>query len=209
MKKILCYGDSNTFGFNTVDGTRFDEKNRWTALLQNNLGADYEVINEGMCDRTGFVDNDKGALYSAQRHFPEIITQIKDVDILILAIGTNDLQFKYNITFDQIENGLESLIVMAINNVKKIIIVPPVVLSEDVLKGFFKFQFDETSISKSQKTEKIYNKVAQRYNCEIFDINNFVKPSSADGLHYDENGHKIIAEKLSDYIKNSVLAAQI
>lgn len=202
MKKVLCYGDSNTFGYNTINASRFDENTRWTALLQKNLGAEYEVINEGMCDRTGFVDNDKGSMFSAQRHFPELISETPNIDILILAVGTNDLQFKYNITFSQIESGLEKLIVTAKNKVNKIIIVPPVVLSENVLDGSFNFQFDETSISKSKEAGKIYGKLARMYNCEVFDINDFVKPSQADGLHYDENGHKIIADKLSDYIKN-------
>ena len=54
MKNILCYGDSNTFGFNTKDGSRYDENTRWTAVLQKNLGAEYNVINEGMPNRTGF-----------------------------------------------------------------------------------------------------------------------------------------------------------
>ena len=203
MKKILCYGDSNTYGYNPADGVRYDDKTRWTALLQKNLGSDFEVINEGVCDGTGFVDNDKGFLFSAQRHFPKMITKTKNIDILILAIGTNDLQFKYAITFSQIENGLESLIVTAINNVKKIIIIPPVVLSDNVLAGYFNFQFDKTSISKSKRVERIYRKLAQIYHCEVFDINNYVKPSPTDGLHYDENGHKIIAEKLAEFIRQN------
>ena len=77
MTKILCYGDSNTFGFNPSDGSRFDNKTRWTALLQEILGTEYEVINEGMCDRTGFANNPKGFDFSAQRHFPKMITKYR------------------------------------------------------------------------------------------------------------------------------------
>ena len=201
MKKILCYGDSNTFGYNPVDGSRFDEKTRWTALLQENLGSDFEIIEEGACDRTGIADNDKGFLYSAQRHFPKMITKTKNVDLLILAIGTNDLQFKYDLTVHQFENGLEKLIVTAKNNVRRIILIPPVILHENVLEGFFKFQFDETSVSKSKKIGKIYRKLSNIYGLDYFDLNDFVKPSNADGLHYDSEGHKIISTKLSDYIK--------
>ena len=105
MKKIICYGDSNTFGFNPKDGSRFDENTRWTALLQENLGSEYEVINEGMCDRTGIADNDKGFLFSAQRHFPKMITKMKDIDLLILWLGTNDLQFQYDISVGAVEKG--------------------------------------------------------------------------------------------------------
>ena len=201
MKKILCYGDSNTFGFNPFDSSRFDEKTRWTALLQENLGSDFEIIEEGACDRTGIADNDKGFLYSAQRHFPKTITKTKNVDLLILAIGTNDLQFKYDLTVHQFENGLEKLIVTAKNNVRRIILIPPVILHENVLEGFFKFQFDETSVSKSKKVGKIYKKLSNIYGLNYFDINDFVKPSNTDGLHYDSEGHKIISTKLSDYIK--------
>ena len=201
MKKILCYGDSNTFGYNPVDGSRFDEKTRWTALLQENLGSDYEIIEEGMCDRTGIADNDKGFLFSAQRHFPKMITKVKDIDLLILAIGTNDLQFKYDLTVHQFENGLEKLIVTAKNHVRRILLIPPVVLNDNILEGNFNFQFNSTSISKSKKVGKIYKKLSNIYGLNYFDINNFVKPSNADGLHYDSEGHNIISIKLSDYIK--------
>ena len=201
MKKILCYGDSNTFGYNPVDASRFDEKTRWTALLQENLGSDYEIIEEGMCDRTGIADNDKGFLFSAQRHFPKMITKVKDIDLLILAIGTNDLQFKYDLTVHQFENGLEKLIVTAKNHVRRILLIPPVVLNDNILEGNFNFQFNSTSISKSKKVGKIYKKLSNIYGLNYFDINDFVKPSNADGLHYDSEGHKIISTKLSDYIK--------
>ena len=202
MKKILCYGDSNTFGYNPVDGSRFDKKTRWTALLQENLGSDYEIIEEGMCDRTGIADNDKGFLYSAQRHFPKIITKAIDIDLLILAIGTNDLQFKYDLTIHQFENGLEQLIVTAKNNVRRVILIPAVILNDNVLEGSFNFQFDSTSISKSKKVGKIYRKLSNLYGLDYFDLNDFVKPSNVDGLHYDSEGHKIISAKLCDYIKS-------
>ncbi len=201
MKKILCYGDSNTFGFNPLDGLRYDEQTRWSALLQANLGNDFKVIEEGANNRTGFVNNKDGFLYSGSKHFPKLISKIKDIDILILAIGTNDLQFQYNLSFHKIKNGLENLIQTAKGKAKRIILIPPVKLSDCILDGYFKIQFDETSISKSKKIGKIYKKLAKIYNLEIFDFNDFTAPSTHDGLHYDKKSHKIIAEKLAEYIK--------
>ncbi|MBR6126559.1 hypothetical protein IKQ21_02640 [bacterium] len=200
MKKIICYGDSNTFGFNPSDGSRFDEETRWTAVLQKNLGTEYEVINEGACDRTGFVNNSKGFEFSAQRHFPKMISKIDGTDILILAIGTNDLQFQYDISIGAIEKGLENLIKLAQTKAKNVIIIPPVVLSEKVLEGFFNIQFNETSIVKSRKVGRIYRQLSNAYRCNYFDINKFTKPSDFDGLHYDEKSHKIIADKLTEFI---------
>ena len=201
MKKIICYGDSNTFGYNPKDGSRYDENIRWTSILQNNL-TEYEVINEGMCDRTGFVDNNKGFLFSAQKHFPKLIEKFKDIDMLILWIGTNDLQFQYDINMETVEKGLENLIKIAQEKVEDIIIIPPVILNEKILDGYFKIQFDETSIVKSRKIGKIFKTIANAYYCSCFDINEYAMPSDFDGLHYDEISHKIIADKLADFIKN-------
>ena len=201
MKNILCYGDSNTFGFNSKDGSRYDEYTRWTALLQKNFGADYKVINEGMPNRTGFVDNPDGVLFFSQKHFPETLSKIDDLDILILAIGTNDLMFKYNITFDTVEKGLNNLIKMAKEKVKNIIVIPPTILTDNILNSFFGSMFDETSIKKSKEVGKIFEQIADKNHCSYFDINKFVTPSSFDGLHYDEMSHKLIADKLTELIK--------
>ena len=200
MKKIICYGDSNTFGYNPKDGSRFDENIRWTSLLQKNLGAEYVVINEGMCDRTGFVNNPKGELFSAPKHFPEFTKKSGNIDLLILWIGTNDLQFQYNISLSTIERGLENLIKLAKTKAKKILIISPVILNENILKGAFNYQFDKTSIVKSRKVGIVYKKIAEIYNCKLFDINTIVNPSDIDGLHYNSNSHRIIANNLSEFI---------
>ena len=200
MNKILCYGDSNTFGFNPKDGSRFDEDTRWTALLQKNLKNNYEIIEEGMCDRTGFVDNPKGFLFTSQRHFPKFLSKFNKFDTIILAIGTNDLQTQYNIGFNAIQRGLADLIKTAQEKSDKIIIIPPVILQENILNGYFKIQFNETSVVKSKKIGTVYRKLSNAFNCCYFDINKIVLPSEIDGLHYDAAAHKIIADKLTQYI---------
>ena len=196
MKKIVCYGDSNTFGFNSKNGSQFDDGICWTSVLQRNLGEGYKVINEGMCNRTGFVENPDGFIFDGPKHFAEFISKSDNIDILILWIGTNDLMFQYNITSETIENGLKNLIELAKTKAKKIIIIPPVILSKKILDSYFANMFDETSIKKSKEVGKIHKKLAQNYDCEYFDVNEFVKPSDVDGLHYDETSHKIIADKL-------------
>ena len=204
MKKIVCYGDSNTFGYNTLDSSRFDENTRWTAILQKNLSDNYEVINEGMCDRTGFVNNPKGFLFSAPKHFPKFIAKTENIDLLILWVGTNDLQFQYDISIGTIEKGLEQLINLALTKSKNIIVIPPVILGEKVLEGSFSYQFNETSIVKSRKIGRIFRQMANIYHCEYFDINKYTAPSDVDGLHYDENSHKLIAEKLTEFIRKNL-----
>lgn len=201
MKNILCYGDSNTFGYNPKDNTRYDDNIRWTALLQKNLGEEYKIINEGMPNRTGFIDNPDGVMFSAQKHFPLTLSNLGSVYALILAIGTNDLMFKYNITFDTVEKGLNNLIKTAKEKTNNIIIIPPVKLKDSVLNGFFCSMFDKTSIEKSKEIGEIYKRSARENHCLYFDINEFTEPSDLDGLHYDENSHKLLADKLTEVIR--------
>ena len=52
MKNILCYGDSNTWGANPNDGSRYTDDVRWTGILQRELGGGYQVIEEGYNGRT-------------------------------------------------------------------------------------------------------------------------------------------------------------
>lgn len=61
-RKILAFGDSNTWGFNpSNDGTgvlqRWDDDVRWTGVLQAELGPEFEVINEGLNGRTTVWDD--------------------------------------------------------------------------------------------------------------------------------------------------------
>ena len=51
-KTIVCFGDSNTHGYDSSTGGRFSEKERWTCLLQEMLPSDYLVREEGLSGRT-------------------------------------------------------------------------------------------------------------------------------------------------------------
>lgn len=52
LMNILCFGDSNTWGYRPDRKGRFDENTRWTGLLQQKLGPEYHIIEEGLCGRT-------------------------------------------------------------------------------------------------------------------------------------------------------------
>ena len=168
--------------------------------MQAKLGNSYIVINEGVCDRMGFVDNPKGFEYSARLHFPEFINGVNNFDILILWLGTNDLQFQNNMNLEIIETGLKNLINLSREKAKSIILIPPVLLDERVLVGTFNFQFNESSITKSREVQSVYEKIAEEENLIYFDVNKFIKPCDIDGLHYDERSHKIIGERLAECI---------
>ena len=51
-KTVICFGDSNTFGYKPDGSGRFGRRERWPGRLQALLGDGYRVAEEGACGRT-------------------------------------------------------------------------------------------------------------------------------------------------------------
>ena len=106
MKKIICYGDSNTFGFIPKTHLRYKKEERWSGILSTLL-PNYEVIEEGMCNRTAFMKNPQGKDFCGIEHLPILLKKHTSCDIFIWALGTNDAQIQYDINGDIVRENLE------------------------------------------------------------------------------------------------------
>lgn len=93
MKRILCYGDSNTWGFTPITGARYDEHTRWTGRLQDMLGEDYCVQEEGLNARTSAFDDPFKPYLNGKDMLEGILVSAKPLDVLVISLGTNDLKF--------------------------------------------------------------------------------------------------------------------
>ena len=126
------------------------------------------------------------------------------IEIILAGVFVTFYLFGF---FDFNENilteGLLKLIdiVKKYNKATKIIIVPPVKLDKYVTFGFFSYQFNEVSVERSNQTFKLYKQIAEQNDCGYFDFNEIARPSTKDGLHYEPNAHKLIAEKFARYIR--------
>lgn len=199
---IICYGDSNTYGFNPETLGRYKKKQRWTGILSDLLGNNFNVIEEGCNNRTGFYNNKEGYILSGALYIKECLKTNPTADIFIFALGTNDLQKFYNFNEQIIKNGLENYLktIKDKNPNTKIIIISPIQLKKDIINGSFRFLFSENSIINSSKIRRIYKDFAAENNIELFVLDNIVSPSKTDGLHYSEKAHEIIAKNLSELI---------
>lgn len=196
MKKILCFGDSNTYGYIPNNGARYDKNTRWTGVLSLLSHGKFEIIEDGCNNRTAFAANPTGKIFTGYEILPELLTD--DFDAVVLAIGINDTQFLYNLSSIEIASGVEKLIniVKVKSPQAKIILVAPSILTDDVLNGNFACLFDRTSIEKSRQLPLLYQKIAEKQNIEFFDLNSVAKTSSLDGLHYAPEQHLKIAQAI-------------
>ena len=196
LKKILCFGDSNTYGYIPNNGARYDKNTRWTGVLSLLSHGNFEIIEDGCNNRTAFAANPAGKIFTGYEILPELLTD--DFDAVVLAIGINDTQFLYNLSSIEIASGVEKLIniVKVKSPQAKILLVAPSILTDDVLNGNFACLFDRTSIEKSRQLPLLYQKIAEKQNIEFLDLNSVAKTSSLDGLHYAPEQHLKIAQAI-------------
>ena len=204
MKSVVCFGDSNTYGYDPITGDRFPETVRWTGLLQGLLGDGYKVIEEGLNGRTTVFEDPTDDWKKGVDYIKGILCTHRPVDYLVIMLGSNDMKNIFNASPDAIASGLNEIVqkaekVMDLKQgyVPKILIVSPPEITADVLTGPFSGSFNEAAIDKSKRLAEYYKKVADRHGCMFLDAKLHIKPSKEDGLHLDAEGHKGLAEAVA------------
>ncbi len=208
MKTVLCYGDSNTFGFVPETGMRYPRDVRYPGRLQTLLGEDYEVIEEGCNGRTTIHDDPIDGWKNGLDYLRPCLHSHRPVDIVILMIGSNDLKDTFHLTAEEIADGA-GVLVDVIKDftaekqgyVPKIILVSPPELGVGIRMSPFYGAFYEDAIERSKEFPKYYAKVAEEKGCIFFNAAEYIYPSEADSLHLTPEGHKVLAEKLCEIVK--------
>lgn len=92
-KRIVCFGDSNTWGYIPVTGERYDETIRWPARLQEMLGCERcTVVEEGLTGRTTVFDDPFDPELNGMKFMPAVLRTAAPIDVLVFMLGTNDFQ---------------------------------------------------------------------------------------------------------------------
>lgn len=210
MKKIICFGDSNTYGYNPATGGRFDENTRWPKVLQKLLGDDYEIFEEGQNGRTiANADPWEGGTKCGMDYVLPMLETKNPVDLLIIMLGTNDLKVKFNLPAADIAGSLQ----LMLSKIKaycrdyincpdmKILIVSPPALSEPFSESYFEpFFCGAVAVKKAKELANWYELVAEQYGCYFLNATEKISAGSVDHLHLDAEGHKAMAELMRDKI---------
>ena len=199
MKRILVYGDSNTWGFDpatwgSVPMTleRYSEDIRWTGLLQKALGKATLVLEEGLCGRTTAFDDEECEGRNGLATLPAILKVNQPLDAAIIMLGTNDCKSAFNASSKEITAGMELCLKKLIDVVapQNILLISPLYLEKAALD----FGFNDRSIAVSRELKQDYKELADKYNTAFLAASDFVKASSLDGQHLTEEGHRALCE---------------
>ena len=197
---VLCYGDSNTYGFEPATGTRYPRSMRWTTLLQEKLGSDYEVIAEGLNGRTTAYHRVGTDYQNGLESLPAIFGSHKPVDIVVFMLGTNDCNYDMKLEPADIARGMESLIECLEDRaparqgfVPEILVISPVHIRPEIEGTPFMTDIDQTSVEKSHKLAPLYKELTERHGCRFLDAAE-VSVSAIDCEHLTAEGHLQLAE---------------
>jgi len=209
MKTILCYGDSNTYGYNPTDGLRYPDNVRWTGRLQMLLGSDYKVIEEGCNGRTTVFDDPIDPWKNGMPYLKPCLNTHKPIDIVILMLGSNDLKDVYHASAEQIADGAGQLVDIIKDFTlekqgfqPKIILVSPTEIGDGIITSPFSAKYKSDAIDRSKELAKYFKGIAESKGCCFINAADFVDPSPDDSLHWTAYGHRDFAMKLKDVVIN-------
>ncbi len=201
MKHILCYGDSNTHGYNPAGG-RYDDNTRWTRQLANLLGSDYLILEEGLNSRTSSLDDPLAPYKNGMDFIVPCIETHKPIDLTILMLGSNDMKQRFAPSVEKITDSLHRLTKTILDvSEAPVLLVSPIHLGDNMENSEFASSFPQASIRISHELGSALEKVAVHLGVAFLNAADYAKPSWEDSLHLTAEGHHALANAFYHKIK--------
>ena len=192
-KTVVCFGDSNTWGYNSDPATdfRYEENQRWVNILQNKTGAKFincgingrEIpVTEMSIEALDWLDGSHGSV------------------LFCVMLGTNDILNNDGFTAERTGFRMKRLLDILVNQpavqnkTAQILLIAP---ANCVLGSWANSEFIVSEIS---RLGKVYESIAKACNIRFFDAGTVDIGLLEDGVHFTKQGHRAMAEALERYL---------
>jgi lysophospholipase L1-like esterase len=204
MKKILCYGDSNTWGYSPRAGERFPQDVRWTGVLRDELGDGYEVIEEGLNGRTTVWDDPIEGYRNGKTYLIPCLESHQPMDLVVIMLGTNELKMRFSLSVYDIAEGVRVLVDIVQKSEagrdggppKLLLMAPPPIAKLTEFAEMF-----EGAEAKSKKFAEHYRRIAEEQGCEFFDTSEVIISSDIDGIHFEAGEHQKLGKAVAELVR--------
>jgi lysophospholipase L1-like esterase len=206
-KSVLCFGDSNTWGYIPLTAGRLPRAERWPGILQKSLGESYYVIEEGLNGRSTVFDEPFREGRNARTTILTILESHAPLDLLIIMLGTNDLKHHLNASAHESARGISALLQIATNSTtcfskgspKVLVIAPPSFgnMSELMTHHF------KGALARSAELPAQYEQSCAQFDCSFIDCNQVVTVAE-DGIHLNAKGHLKLALALAPIVNDLI-----
>lgn len=207
MATILVYGDSLAWGHDPATGARHRPEDRWPTVLADLLGDAHTVIVDAMRGRTtAFEDATGEADRNGARLLPSVLYTHAPLDVVVIALGTNDLK-TYTAGSAAVSGyGMVRLLEVVAGHRPRvpgagppaaIVVSPPqVVATPDPLYG----RVYPDAVDESRRLAERYRAVAQAAGAGFVDAAQVAHADPRDGVHLDATNSRAIAVPVAEAV---------
>lgn len=176
--KIICFGDSNTYGFDPRDvfGGRYSPADRWPDILAGKTG--WEIINEGV----------NGRQIPRSPYPLRLLKDQQPVDLFLVMLGTNDLL--QGASAAEAAARMEHFLNAMLLHFPKLLLIAPPPLKRGAWVP------DEILVAESIRLCVEYEALARKLGIPFVDTSSWQIPLAFDGVHFTEEGNRMFAENL-------------
>ena len=208
MRSVLCFGDSNTHG--QVPGgsplERFGWAERWPGVLQEKLGPDWRVIEEGLSGRTTIRDDPvEGEFKNGRRYLTPCMQSHAPLDLIIIMLGTNDLKRRFSQPASEVAMGIGCLVYYIKElcpgpqgKVPEILIISPPPIHDDLKEWNAIF---DGAPEKSRALALQFEIMADSLEVHFFDAATIGECDPADGFHMSAAANLALGNALAQEIE--------
>ena len=183
--KVLCYGDSNTYGYDPRGyfGDRYPKESRWVDILMQRTG--WEIRNEGQNGR-----EIPSRPFQYQRA-GELLT-LSAPDVFAVMLGTNDLLRGF--TAMEACFRMEAFLRYIQPKCGQLLLIAPPPMKRGA------WVTEESLIMESVKLAESYQALSQKLGIAFVSAGKWNVELAFDGVHFTEAGHRAFAEGLYTYL---------
>ncbi|MBT8459625.1 MAG: SGNH/GDSL hydrolase family protein [Boseongicola sp.] len=204
MKRILIYGDSNTFGTTPMaalsDDAVMARGRRWGDVMGAHLGEKFEIVTEGLPGRTTVHDDPiEGAYRNGLRSLRAILESHKPIDLLIFCLGANDSKSRFGLSTTDIALGITRLVKEAQGlgvASKTLVICPPSVEEKGALASIF-----EGAEDRCKGLAEVMAQCVHAQDAAYFDAGSVISVDPIDGVHWNEKAHGMLGEAVAHKVQ--------
>ena len=205
-RRVLFYGDSNTYGTNPAQGRagRYPEEVRWTGRLSRALEGEWTVLEDsgpGRCIPE--LDFERARLFESLRsHAP--------LDLLAVMLGTND-----HLSLGRPDCGaVGAKMARFLRDLRRedsplppgtpVLVIAPPYLDFHADRWYRPYDTRNGSLSRALG-RAAEERLTEDRNLRFLDAGGWDLPLCGDGIHLSAEGHRILAERLAAYFQSGDL----
>lgn len=204
-KTILCFGDSNTWGADPAGGPRYDRATRWPCILQQELGNEFHVVEEGLCGRTTVWDDPIEGPKNGLNQLVPIIQSHEPLDLVIIMLGTNDLKNRFSVSALDVANSVWQLVKTArscaypfTGQVPEVLVICP-----PPFAPLAETQFKDMFIGGEKKSHQLaaaFRKMCEEKSVSMMNAGEIIESSSVDGIHLAVSEHAKLGKSVAEFV---------